>query len=55
MKITLDDHSAEVLSALDAAIARFVALKNAGLWQRGMQKSYAPWTLAICATASRTR
>lgn len=40
MKITLDDHSAEVLSALDAAIAR--GLEKCGLVGEGYAKKLCP-------------
>ena len=40
MKVTLDDHSAEVLSALDAAIAR--GLEKCGLVGEGYAKKLCP-------------
>lgn len=40
MKVTLDDHSAEVLSALDAAIAR--GLETCGLVAEGYAKKLCP-------------
>lgn len=54
MKVTLDDHSDEVLSALDAAIA--CGLEKCGLVAEGYaKKSCALLIPATCATASRTR
>ena len=49
MKITLEDHSAEVLEALDAAVGR--ALEKCGLVAEGHAKKLCLLTLAICATA----
>ena len=40
MKVTLDDHSGEVLSALDAAIAR--GLETCGLVAEGYAKKLCP-------------
>ena len=40
MKVTLDDHSGEVLSALDAAIAR--GLETCGLVAEGYAKKAVP-------------
>ena len=53
MKITLEDHSAEVLEALDAAVGR--ALEKCGLVAEGYAKKLCPVDTCLLYTSPSPR